>query len=341
MWVRIPLTFPMKEINQFNSILENFNLNAKCIDFKKINGCFFYDIKLNGKAKVKDIQRYSDEISLILKTPSKPTIKVIHEQGVVRVEFVSSNNQNLKLFDYFTNTNVPKGELVCLLGRTIDDKPVWMNLADNPHLIIAGTTGSGKSTLMHNIIANCINYNNAKLYLIDPKQIEFGVYTKLKNVDVSFSYARAIEKLNYLIEVMEYRYECIRKGVSYKKLPPIVFMIDEVADLIMQSKGDEFYERLLRLAQKSRAAKIHIVIGTQRPAANIINGNVKANFPARIACKVTSHTDSKVVLGATGAENLLGKGDALLMDATRNLVRFQSAYTNAEEVCRNYLQLGI
>jgi DNA segregation ATPase FtsK/SpoIIIE, S-DNA-T family len=325
----------MNQITQFNSILETFKIKAKCVNFKSENGCYFYDLKLCANGKVKDIQRYSDEISLIIKAPTKPGIRVLHDQGIIRMEFVLGKNQNLNLLDYFTNRNVPKGDLICLLGRTVDGSPLWMDLAANPHLIIAGTTGSGKSSLLHNIIANMMQYNNAKIYLVDPKQIEFGPYhKKFKNISVSFSYAQAIEKMDYLISVMESRYDYIRKGVSSKEFPPILLMIDEVADLMMQSKSDEFYDKLLKLAQKSRAAKIHIVMGTQRPSASIINGNIKANFPARIALKVASHTDSKIILNSVGAENLLGKGDALMMDNFRSLIRFQVAYANAEEVCK-------
>jgi S-DNA-T family DNA segregation ATPase FtsK/SpoIIIE len=113
----------------------------------------------------------------------------------------------------------------------------------------------------------------------------------------------------------------------------MVVIIDEFADLIMQDKEDQFYVALCRLAQKCRAARIHIILATQRPSVNIINGSIKANFPARIACKVASHVDSKVILDTSGAENLLGKGDALIRDNFRHLERFQVAYTTAQEVC--------
>jgi len=117
-------------------------------------------------------------------------------------------------------------------------------------------------------------------------------------------------------------------------LKPILIIIDEFADLVMQDKGDMFFDRLCRLAQKCRAARMSIMIATQRPSVNIVNGAIKANFPARIACKVASHVDSKVILDTVGAENLLGKGDALLRDNSRNMERFQVAYTDATEVCQ-------
>jgi S-DNA-T family DNA segregation ATPase FtsK/SpoIIIE len=135
---------------------------------------------------------------------------------------------------------------------------------------------------------------------------------------------------------MESRYDLIRVGKPVSEMKHIVVIIDEFADLIMQDKDNEFMTLICRLAQKCRAARIHIILTTQRPSTNIINGTIKANFPARIACRVASHIDSKVVLDATGAENLLGKGDALIRDGFRYLERFQVAYTTAEEVCKYF-----
>ncbi len=326
------------EVNQFTAILDAFKINAKCVDFKKTDGYFFYDLKLNLNAKVKDIQKYSDEISLALKTPCKPSIKVMRECGLVRLEFISNTRQALNLFDIFTNTNVPKGDLVCLLGQTVDGKNMWMDLAANPHMIVSGTTGSGKSTLLHNIIANICNYSDASIFLIDPKNIEFGNYDKrIKNIRVGYTYDDALFVLDQLLSVMEHRYNLFRDGVLASSLTPVVLIIDELADLIMQDKENAFYFKLCKLAQKCRAAKIHIILATQRPSVNIINGTIKANFPARIACRVASHIDSKIVLDTVGAENLLGSGDALIRDNFRSLERFQIAYTSSQEIC-NYFK---
>jgi S-DNA-T family DNA segregation ATPase FtsK/SpoIIIE len=140
--------------------------------------------------------------------------------------------------------------------------------------------------------------------------------------------------LDMLIDTMEERYAMMRSGKPVTDFPYILFMVDEFADLIMQDKDDLFFMKLCRLAQKCRAARISIILSTQRPSVNIINGAIKANFPARIACKVASHVDSKVILDVTGAENLLGKGDALLRDNFRHMERFQVAYTDAAEVSK-------
>ena len=132
---------------------------------------------------------------------------------------------------------------------------------------------------------------------------------------------------------MERRYELLRSGLDAVNLPNVVLIVDEFADLIIQDKDNQFYTKLCKLAQKCRAAKINIILATQRPSVDIINGTIKANFAARIACRVASHVDSKVILDASGAENLIGNGDALLRDGTRYLERFQVAYTDAHEVC--------
>lgn len=295
----------------------------------------YYDLKLHPRAKVKEIQKYSDEISLALKK-GKPSVKVLHEQGVVRMEFVSPRSTPLRLFDLFTNDNVPKGDLVCLLGQTVDGNRIWTDLLTNPHCLVAGTTGSGKSTLLHNVVANIFNYNDADLYLIDPKRIEFAQYEGISKTQVYYTYDEVVEFLSNMIDIMESRYDKLRAGWDPQNLKPILIIVDEFADLVMQDKGNMFFDRLCRLAQKCRAARISIMIATQRPSVNIINGAIKANFPARIACKVATHVDSKVILDSVGAENLLGNGDALLRDNLRQMERFQVAYTNASEVRRHF-----
>lgn len=323
---------------QFDQILRSFHIKASCLAAQQTDNYMFYDLQLHPSTKVQELQRLSDEISLALKTPCKPSIKVMHERGIVRLEFILPGGKPLRLFDFFTNDEVPEGSLIALLGQTVDGKKIWMDLAQNPHMIVAGTTGSGKSTLLHNLVGNMLNYNKCVMYLIDPKNIEFHEYEKRikgRNVSVYYTYEQTVNVLSNLIETMEERYRLMRAGAAATDFPFILLMIDEFADLIMQDQEDEFYLKLCRLAQKCRASRISIVLSTQRPSVNIINGSIKANFPARISCRVASHVDSKVIIDASGAENLLGKGDALVRDNFRYLERFQVAYTTATEVC-NY-----
>lgn len=321
----------MKDIDYFNKILSSFKLKAQCVSYNKLDNYFYYDLKLHPNARVRDINKYADELSLALQTPGKPSLKILHAQGLVRVEFALPRENSLKLFDYFDN-QIPKGQINCLLGQTVDGQKLWMDLTENPHMLVSGTTGSGKSILLHNLVANLLNYNDVDICLVDPKRIEFSEYESLRRTQVFYTYDDSLQLLRLLLEVMEARYEYLRLGQNIDSLRSIVLIIDEFADLILQDKDDIFFSSLCKLAQKCRAAKIYIVLATQRPSVNIINGSIKANFPARIACKVASYIDSKVILDYAGAENLLGKGDALVRDNFRAMERFQIAYTDPLEI---------
>jgi S-DNA-T family DNA segregation ATPase FtsK/SpoIIIE len=243
----------------------------------------------------------------------------------------------LRLLELLAQYRRPAGNLICLLGQTSSHTNIWMDLSDNPHMIVSGTTGSGKSILLHNIIANVLDANKSIIELVDPKNIEFYEYEKLshRDINVCYSYDDALSLLNRLIVTMEKRYELMRSG--RKGFPPVLLIIDELADLIIQDGRDKlFFKGLCKLAQKCRAANMSIILSTQRPAVSVISGAIKANFPARIACRVTNKTDSRVILDCGGAEKLIGKGDALLKDSYRQLERFQIAYTDAAEVCKRY-----
>jgi len=328
----------MESIAHFNEILNAFKIKAICQDAQQKDNYTYYDLKLLPTGKVTQIKRCGDEISLALKTSCKPSIKVLHELGVVRLEFISPNGNPLNLLNVLTKDQMPAGNLVSLLGQTVGGEKVWMDLSLNPHMIVAGTTGSGKSVLLHNIIGNMLFYNQCITYLIDPKNIEFHQYESMKkrNISVGYTYNDAIFVLDTLLATMEERYRLIKLGKPATDFTYVLLIIDEFADLIMQDTDYQFFTKLCKLAQKCRAARMSIILSTQRPSVNIINGAIKANFPARIACKVASHVDSKVILDASGAENLLGRGDALLCDNLRHLERFQVAYTNADEVCKYF-----
>jgi DNA segregation ATPase FtsK/SpoIIIE, S-DNA-T family len=327
----------MESIERFNQILESFRIRANCIGGQEADSYYYYDLKLAANARVRDVHRYSDEISLALKASCRPSIKVLHDQGIVRLEFAVPRTSPLCLFDLFINDDVPEGDLICLLGQGVDGRLMWIDLAQNPHMLIAGTTGSGKSTLLHNIIANLHNYNDCALFLIDPKKIEFGAYDgHLPNTKVYHSYEDTLDLIDILLDTMEQRYALMRTGTPASDFPYIVLIIDEFADLVFQDTDEVFLTNICRLAQKSRAARISVILATQRPSVDIIKGSIKANFPARLACRVASHVDSKVILDATGAENLLGKGDALVRDNFRFMERFQVAYITAPEIVQFY-----
>jgi len=327
----------MDYISKFNKILNSFKIKAVCTNYSASDNYSFYDVELLPGGKVRDIQKFGDEIALSLRMRGSPTIKILHDKGIIRIEFYSSINKTLSLFDYFTNDNVPNGGLVCLLGQSTSGDRVWMDLSKNPHMIVSGTTGSGKSSLLHNIIANLLNYSDAFIMLVDPKNMEFSKYDcTLNRVSVSYTYSDAVRLVDSLVDIMETRYTYLRQGFCIDNLPHLVLIIDEFSDLIMQDSSKLLYTKLIKLSQKCRAAKISIILSTQRPSVDVIDGVIKANFSARIACKVSSHVDSKVILDKPGAENLLGNGDAFLRDNSRFMDRFQVAYTTPEEVVRYF-----
>lgn len=318
----------MEKIKEFNNILKEFSIKAKCVKYNQFNNYFYYDLALYPGTKIRDIQKYNNELSISIRSPTKPNLKIMSELGVVRLEFCTYQKYDLKLFDLFQNYNIPEG-IPCLLGQSIEGNKIWMDLSKNPHLLIAGTTGSGKSVLIHNIIANLINYNSVKLFLIDPK-FEFNNYQKFSNIKVSSTYDYSLDMLDTLIQIMENRYLKLKNNLL--DLQPIVIIIDEFADLANQDDSKIFAKKICQLAQKCRAARIHIILSTQRPSVDVITGAIKANFPVRIACKTASSIDSKIILDSIGAENLLGQGDALLKDNSGNFTRFQIAYTNFNEI---------
>lgn len=327
---------------KLNNILKSFKINANCVNHSRVRNVSLYDLKLNIGSKIKDINKYSDELSLLLCAKSKPLIKIISEQGIVRLEVVDGEPEKINFFD--ENNKIDKNNnLSMFLGSTTDGKNLCMDMTKNPHLLIAGSTGSGKSTLLHTIMANMLDDKNIRIFLIDTKNIEFCEYKNaFNNISIVDNYSEAIEILNILLDEMEYRYSLIKnKQISNKfysnsseAFPYIILMIDEFADLIMQDDNKLFQTALCKLTQKCRAAGIHCILATQRPSVDVIIGSIKANFPARISCRVASSIDSKVILNTGGAELLSGYGDAIINNYNNLYQRFQIAYTDAEEVCK-------
>lgn len=321
-------------IEKFNDILRSFKIEANCQSFQEFKNACFYDIELKPGARVHDLEKYSNEFSLILKSQAKPRVNILYKKGLVRLEFIKSLNNKIKLFDLGKTVKFPEGDLVCLLGETVEANPLWLDITKAPHILIGGCTGSGKSSLLHSFIANLLLYPNVKLFLMDPKNIEFYKYADMNNskLQVSYDYFECLGILEYLVQEMNNRYLFMRdNGVAVDYFPYMILIIDEFADLIMQDNDRRFYQLLCQLAQKSRAAGIHIILSTQRPSYNIVDGSIKASFPSRISCKVASGVDSRVILDASGAEHLVGHGDAIIKNNDYGLQRFQAAFTTPEK----------
>lgn len=329
----------MNNIEKLNSILDAFKVEAICQDFHEYKNACFYDIQLKPGARLKDLQKYSIEFSLALRSYSKPRINILPQNGVVRFEFLKAKAEKISLAQLGQTAVRPVGDLTCLLGETLEGVPLWVDLSKNPHMLVAGCTGSGKSTTLHTIIANLLLYPKVQVFLMDPKRIEFFQYEdqNIKNVHVDYDFEQCVETLKFLNEEMDQRYSLIKEcKVDVRKFPFHVLIIDEFADLRLQDSNNTYHKLLCRLAQKSRAARIHIILATQRPSVNVVDGMIKANFPARLSCKVASHIDSRVILDSTGAEDLVGLGDSIINNSEHTLQRFQAAYTDAKEVCKSF-----
>lgn len=321
-----------------NQILKGLNIDAECIEAEKHRHLAHYDIKLTPGTKVRDLENNYREIALGLKSKTNPIIDPIPEKGIVRIKVAHRNADLLPFLELYNKTSKPEGCLQFLLGETDIGEPLWVDMAKNPHMLIAGTTGSGKSTILHIIIANALLRKDVKLYLIDPKQgVEFARYKD--KAKIITTYDDSLNKLELLHKEMENRYEIMSK-FGYTSIEQmrnqvkIMVIIDEVSDLILMDSAKKninkgkLEELLVSLAQKARAAGIYLVAATQRPSVDVLTGILKANFPARIACKVSSRTDSSVILDRLGAESLLGCGDAIINTGKYNYVRFQAAYVD-------------
>lgn len=333
-----------EKVELLNSALNGLRIDAVCVDASEHRHFAFYKIKLGARAQFSQLERRSREIALKLQSKSDPIFKVLREEGLIRLQVVTCEPKALPLIDLFaTNPVRPKGILPMLLGETDDGKLLWTDMANNPHMLVAGSTGSGKSVLLHNLIANAINLKNVRVFLVDPKGVEFASYAsaELNSIvnQVVYDYAGTIEMLENLVELMEDRYEQLRvlgaqSIESYTDLfDPILVIIDEVSDLMMKDGKDKKFEKLIiQLAQKSRAAGIFLVLATQHPSVKVLTGLIKANFEARLSCKVSSRVDSQVILDTQGAECLVGRGDAIIRNRDHEMVRFQVAFVDTKSV---------
>ena len=287
-----------------------------------------------------DIARYTSSISARLATiPGKNTIGI---------EIPNSKRENVFLNEIIADEKFNKKEikLPIALGKSISGVPVVSDLSAMPHLLIAGTTGSGKSVCINTIILSLLyKYSPEKcnLILIDPKMLELSTYEGIPHLlcPVITEAKKATAALGWAVKEMENRYKLMTSvgvknidgyNVKYKKhMPYIVVIVDEMSDLMLLA-GKEIENYIQRLSQMARAAGIHIIMATQRPSVDVITGTIKANFPTRISFQVSSKIDSRTILGEQGAEQLLGKGDMLFMSSANRIVRIHGPYVSEFEI---------
>jgi S-DNA-T family DNA segregation ATPase FtsK/SpoIIIE len=336
--------------SSLNKLFDAFNIKAKCVDAKKHRHFAFYDVKLDDGTRISRLTRYATELQIKMCAKTPIIVTPIPEKGIVRLSTthdVASIIYFDKLYEEHVGSRPTNDFLPFLLGETDEGEPLWVDMAKNPHLLVAGATGSGKSIFLHNLIANAAKRHDVKLCLIDTKRVEFNVYTDERAKPLVYytanDYDNAISILDHLTTIMEGRYRYMAEhgmqsvednGGVFDKW---VVVIDEAADLMLFNKRDKTFEHLVvRLAQKARAAGIYMVLATQRPSVDVLTGLIKSNFPARLSCKVSTKVDSRVVLDQHGAENLAGRGDAIIKQPAGEATRLQVAFVDQKQTINKY-----
>ncbi len=328
-------------------ILLDFGIKGK---IKKINNgpvVSLYEFEPAPGIKVSKIVNLADDIAR--NTSSVSTrVSIIPGKNTVGIEIPNSKRDSVVLSEIINSDNFSKKEidLPIALGKSISGIPIVADLTSMPHLLIAGTTGSGKSVCINTIIMSLLfkhSPENCKFILIDPKMLELTSYEGIPHLltSVITDAKKATSALSWTVREMENRYKLMSSegvrnidGYNQKhklKMPYIVVVVDEMADLMLVS-GKEVESYVQKLSAMARAAGIHIIMATQRPSVDVITGTIKANFPTRISFQVSSKIDSKTILGEQGAEQLLGKGDMLFMSAANKIFRIHGPYVSENEI---------
>jgi S-DNA-T family DNA segregation ATPase FtsK/SpoIIIE len=330
--------------------LEDFAISAKVTDIERGPIITRYELEPAPGVKLNRIVALSDDIALSMKAQSVRIIAPIPGKGRVGVEVPNTQSSFVYLKEVLASKafQEEKSKLTLALGKDIAGLPIVADLDDMPHLLIAGTTGSGKTVCVNSLICSLLfksTPNDLKFLMIDPKMVELMPFNDLPHLlcPVLTSAKKAYIALNWVVNEMEERYQLLAKvGVrnieayneKQEKIPYIIVIIDEFADL-MNVSPDQIENAITRLAQLSRAVGIHLILATQRPSVDVITGVIKANLPARISFKVASKVDSRTVLDMNGADKLLGKGDMLfLRPGESKLIRIQGTLVSDKEIER-------
>lgn len=336
--------------------LKNFGINAKIVQVSRGPTITRYELQPAPGVKVSKIVSLSDDIALSLASSDIRIEAPIPGKSAVGIEVPNKDKSNVNLREVLESDDYSriKTKLPLALGKDIAGKPIIANMEKMPHLLIAGATGSGKSVCINTIIISILfkaKPDEVKMLMIDPKVVELSIYNGIPHllIPVVTNPKKAASALNWAVQEMTRRYKLFAKnGVrdidnynhkiegkdNAEKLPKIVIIIDELADLMMVSPT-EVEDLICRLAQMARAAGIHLIVATQRPSVDVITGTIKANIPSRISFSVSSQADSRTILDMGGAEKLLGKGDMLYYPVGMSKpLRVQGAFISESEVER-------
>jgi S-DNA-T family DNA segregation ATPase FtsK/SpoIIIE len=367
----------------------DFGLNVRVVGINTGPVITQYEVALETGLRLHKVTRLADDIALNLKVPSVRMVAPLPNRNTVGIEIPNEKRADVRLKEVIQSSSarIARMKIPLFLGKDSEGKPLVYDLADMPHLLIAGSTGTGKSVSMNAIILSILmtrRPDDVKMVMIDPKVVELNQFGKIPHLmhPVVDDMKKAAAILSWAVDKMEERYDLLRRArvrniASYNELPPeeilrrvgggspatpsaspstdleseevpaeddeelkqipqrlpyIVIFVDEMADLILMMKK-EVEGHIIRLAQKSRAAGIHLVVATQKPTVDVITGLIKSNLPARICFKVVNKSDSRVVLDEMGADKLLGKGDLLfLQPGTSTLMRGQGVFVSDNEI---------
>ncbi|WP_198022617.1 DNA translocase FtsK [Anaerovibrio sp. RM50] len=332
--------------------LKDFKVNATILGATHGPAVTRYEVKLAPGVKVNKLTGLADDIALSMAATSV-RIEQIPNRSTIGIEVPNRKLESVPLREVLENPafEEAKSRLTVGFGKDISGKAIFGNLADMPHLLVAGATGSGKSVCINTIVTSILfkaKPDEVKFIMIDPKMVELSIYNEIPHlmVPVVTDARKAASVLNWAVQEMEKRYGLIAQaGVKNietynkyyadekdKQMSSVVIIIDELADLMMVAPHD-VEDAICRLAQKARAAGIYLVLATQRPSVNVITGVIKANIPSRISFAVTSQIDSRTILDSAGAEKLLGKGDMLFKPQTEpKAIRVQGAFVSDADV---------
>lgn len=333
--------------NLLESVFQDFNIDVRVVNVKLGPVVTLFEILPAAGIKINTIINLADDISRSMGVGAV-RISQIYGTQYLGVEVPNEQRETVTIKELLSNDNFKNtsSKIPICIGKDISGNIEVIDLSKTPHLLVAGTTGSGKSVFINTLLASLLykfSPEDLRLILIDPKMLELSVYNDIAHLltPVVTEPKKAILALKWVCKEMERRYSLMNEEntrslegynqKSIEKLPYIIVFIDEMADLMMTA-GKEVEHYVQRLAQMARACGIHLVMATQRPSVDIITGSIKANFPSRISFQVASKYDSRTVLGEIGAEQLLGNGDMLMSKNGGNIVRYQSAFISDNEV---------
>ncbi len=339
-----------KKARVLEETLKNFGVSAKVVQFSKGPSITRYELQPETGVKVSKVVNLSDDIALNMAASAIRIEAPIPGKAAIGIEIPNEETTMVDLRELLESESFQQGKekIPFALGKDVSGSPVMGDIAKMPHLLIAGATGSGKSVCINTLILSILygaRPDEVKLILVDPKVVELNQYNGIPHllIPVVTDPKKATYALSWAVDEMTKRYEQFAEngvkdigGYNEKfpedKLPYIVIIIDELADLMLVAPG-EVEDKICRIAQMARAAGIHLIIATQRPSVNVITGVIKANIPSRIAFSVASQVDSRTILDTGGAEKLLGKGDMLFQPIGANKAqRIQGSFVEEKEV---------